>query len=73
MKFFHRGKPKNDGIRVCTNIRIIHIEEMQSIISDVWQELEAQEIALGLQRFQHHDLIKIGHILRMMDKINLQE
>ena len=29
-------------------------------------------MSLGLQRFQHHDMVKIGHILEMTDKINLK-
>ena len=73
MKFFHRGKPKNDGNRVHTNIRILHAECIQSIISDLRYELETEEITLELQQVQHYDVIKIGYILEMMDKINLQE
>ena len=77
MKFFYCNKPKKDSIRAHTNIRILHAEDIQSIISDMWYELEIEEITLESQQVQHHDVIKIecilDCILGMMDKINLQE
>ena len=33
---------------------------------------EEEEVTLGLQRLQRRDTVKIGHILRMMNKINLK-
>ena len=33
--FFDRGKPNDDGIKKCTNIRILHTDYMKSIISDL--------------------------------------
>ena len=50
MKFCHRGKPKHYGNRACTNIRVLHTEDMQSIVSYLRYELEIEEITLGLQR-----------------------
>ena len=72
MHFFHRDRPKNDGRRLHTNIRIMNSEDAQSIISDLWHELEVEEIILVFQTVQHHDVVKIGHILRMTEKIHLQ-
>ena len=72
MKLFHLGKHKTDGSRVHTNIHILYTEYTPSIITDMNYELEVEESTLEFQRVQHHDVIKIGHILGMMDKINLQ-
>ena len=30
-------------------------------------------MTLGFQRVRNHDIVKVGHLLRMMDKSNLQE
>ena len=30
MKYFHRDKPENDGIKIFTNFRIIHAEDAQN-------------------------------------------
>ena len=50
MQFFHRGNPKNGSSRAHTNIRILYIEYVQSIIRNMRYELEAEEIKLGLKR-----------------------
>ena len=71
--FFHRGKPKNDGRRTYANIRILHSEDMQNTMCYLRYYLENKETSLGLQQVQHHDMVKIGCILRMMDKTRLQE
>ena len=77
MKFFYCNKPKKDSSGAHTNIRILHAEDIQSIISDMRYELEIEEITLESQQVQNHDVIKVGCtlgcILGMMDKINLQE
>ena len=38
--FFHRGKPKSGGSKLCTNMHILHTEYIQTIISDPCYELE---------------------------------
>ena len=72
MHFFHQCKPNKDGRRACTNIRVLDTEDMQSIISTLRYELEVEEITSGSKLVHHHDVIKIGCILGIMDKINLQ-
>ena len=73
MTFFYHGKSKNDDSRACANIRILHVEDIQYTVRDLRYELEIDEIILGLKRVHHHDMIKIEHILEMIDKINVQE
>ena len=50
MKFFHRSKPKNDGSRAHTKIRVLYVEDIPSIVIDLRYELNIEEITLGLQR-----------------------
>ena len=59
MHLFRRGKSKNDGSRVHNTIHILRTEEIQPIIRDLRHDLVVEEITLGLQRVQRHDVIKI--------------
>ena len=72
-QFFHRGKPKPNGSRFYTNMCIIHTVEIRDIIGDLEHKLEIEGINLGLQRAQHHDVIKLGYIFGMTDKIDTQD
>ena len=72
-QFFHRGKPKSDCSSICTNMRILHTVDIQDIICDLQYELEVEEITVGLQRVQNHDVVKVGYIFGMMDKIDTRE
>ena len=73
MQFFCRVKPKNDGSKTCTNIRILNHEDIDIIVSNLRFDLDTEDIDIGLQRIQHHDTVKVGYIYGMLDKINLQE
>ena len=69
-QFFHRGKPKSDGSKIYTNMRILHKVDMLDIIVNLRYELEVEDINIGLQRVQHHDVVKVGYILGMLEKID---
>ena len=60
MQFFHRGKPKSDGSRICTNVCVLHTEHVQIFLEDLRCELEELEITASLQRVHHHDAVKVG-------------
>ena len=47
MQFLHRGKPKGYGSRIHTNMRVLHMQEMQIIFGDMSCELEELEITAG--------------------------
>ena len=73
MQFFHKGKSGNDGSKIHTNICAMYSEDTITIRDDLNHELEEEEdITLGLQRVQHHNKVKIGRVLGMMEKINLK-
>ena len=71
MQFFNHGKPKNDGSKIHTNIRILHSEDMKNIAGDLRYELEEEEITLGIQRVQHYAVVKIRFMLGIIDRTNL--
>ena len=54
-------------------MRILHKVEIGDIIGDLKYELEIEGIDLGLQRVKHHDVVKVGYIFGMMDKIDTQD
>ena len=54
-------------------MRILHVEDTKIIIGDSRCEPEELEIEARLQRAQHHEIAKVGHVCGMMDKIDLQE
>ena len=72
MQFFHEGRPRNGGSKICTNLRFLRLEDVQTIMDDLNHKLKEEDITLGLKRVQHHDVVKIGYTLRMMDKIDLK-
>ena len=72
-QFFHEGKPKPNGRKICTNACALHTVEVSGITSDLKCELEVEKINLGLQRVQRHGVVKVGHIFGMMDKIGTQD
>ena len=72
-QFFHRSKPKSDGIRITTNMRVLHTVDIQDVIGNLKYELEVEEINIGLQRVQHHGVFKVGCIFDIMDNIDTQE
>ena len=39
-QFFHRGKPKTNGSKIYTNMRILHTVEIRDVIGDMKHELE---------------------------------
>ena len=67
---FHRGKPKPNGSKIYTNMRILHTVDIQDIIGDLRYELEVEGVTVGLQRVQHHGVVKVGYIYSMMEKID---
>ena len=73
MQHFHRGKTRNDGSNIYTNIRVFHLEDIQYFVGDLRYESEEEDITLGLQLVQRHDVVKVGLVLGIMDTINLQE
>ena len=72
-QYFYKGKPKPNGSKIYTNMRILHTVDVQDIIGDLRYELEVEGVTVGLQRVQHHDAVKVGYIFGMMEKIDTKE
>ena len=73
MQYFYWGKTRSKGSNVFTNFHILHAEDTHDITGDLKHELKMEEMNLGLQRMQNNGVVKVGHVLGMIDKINLQE
>ena len=72
-QYFHRGKPKPNGSKIYTNMRILYTVDIQDVICDLRYELDVERVTVGLQRVQHHDVVKVGYIYGMMEKIDTKE
>ena len=48
-RFFQKGKPRNDGSNVHTNLRPLHSEGMINITDNLKHDLEEEDITLDLQ------------------------
>ena len=70
---FYRGKPKPNDSKVYTNVRILHAIGIQDIVGDLRHELEVEGVTVGLQRVQHHDVVKVGYVYGMMENIDTKE
>ena len=55
---------------IYTNVRILHTVDSQDVIGDLKYELEAEEINVGMHCVQHHDVVKLGCIFDMINKID---
>ena len=49
MQFFHKGKPRNNGSKINSNLRILHSEDVHTIITNLKHVLEVEKIALDSQ------------------------
>ena len=54
-------------------MHILRTEDMRIILGNLRYELKELKINVRLQRVQHYDTVKVGHVYGMMEKINLQE
>ena len=54
-------------------MRILHTQSTQIILGNLRQELKELEFYAGLRHVHHHDVVKVGHIYGMTEKINMQE
>ena len=70
-KYFPRGKPKRGGGTVFTNFLLLHDEEIEDMIIDMKDGMEAFNTKIGKQRVQHHDVVKLGYIMFLTPKIEL--
>ena len=68
-KYFPKSKPKKGGGTVCTNILILHSEDIEDMIMDMKDGLEARNPRIGKQRIQHYDVTKLGYIMCLLTKI----
>ena len=68
-KYFPKGKPKKEGGTVYTNILILHKEDIEDMITDMKDGLEAYNPRIGKQRIQHYDVAKLGYIMCLLTKI----
>ena len=73
MQLLHRGKPKNDGSKICTNIRILHHKDIDIIFGDLRFDTDVQAITEGLHIIKHYHAVKAGYIYGILDTIILQE
>ena len=70
-KYFPKGKPKRGGGTVFTNFLLLHDEEIDDMIIDMKDGMEAFNPKIGKQRVQHHDVVKLGYIMFLTPKIEL--
>ena len=56
---------------VFTNFLLLHDEEIDDMIIDMKDGMEAFNTKIGKQRVQHHDVVKLGYIMFLMPKIEL--
>ena len=70
-KYFLKGKPKRGGGTVFTNFLLLHDEEIEDMIIDMKDGMEAFNTKIGKQRVQHHDVVKLGYIMFLTPKIEL--
>ena len=54
-------------------MRILCAVEILEIIGDLKHELETKGINLGMQRVQHHDIVKVGCVFDMIHKTDTQQ
>ena len=71
-KYFPKGKPKKGGGTVYTNILILHSEDIEDMITDMKDGLEARNPRIGKQRIQHYDVAKLGYIMCLLTKIEIK-
>lgn len=70
-KNFLRGKPKKSGGTVCTNLIILHDEEIADIIIDMKDSIKAFNPKIGKHRIQHCDAVKLGYIMCLATKAEI--
>ena len=71
-KYFFRGRPQKLGGTVFTNVLIGHDEDIKDIMLDIKECMEQYNLKIGQQRVQHPEVIKLGYILYLTPKIDLQ-
>ena len=72
-KYFPKGKPKHRGGTVFTNFLILHDEEVDDVIIDMKDGMEAFNVKIGKQRVQYYDVAKLGCIMFLMPKIEISQ
>lgn len=70
-KYFPKGKPKRSGGTIFTNCLILHNEDIDDIILDLKEGINSYNPRIGRQRVQHHDVVKLGHMMCLTTKIEL--
>ena len=70
-KYFLKGKPKHGGSTVFTNFLILYDKEVDDMIIDMKDGMEAFNIKIDKQRVQHYDVAKLGYIIFLIPKIEL--
>jgi len=70
-KYFPKGRPKRGGGTVFTNFLLLHDEEIDDIIMDMKDAMEAHNPKIGKQRIQHHSVAKLGYIMCLTTKIEI--
>ena len=68
-KFFLKGRPKQGGGIVCTNMLILHNEKIEDMILDMIDGVIAHNPKIGKQRKQHYNVVKLGYIMCLLTKI----
>ena len=66
------GRPQKMGVTVFTNVLIGHDEDIKDIMLEIKECMEQYNLKIGKQRVQHPEVIKLGYILYLTPKIDLQ-
>ena len=72
-KFFPKGRPEKLGGIVFTNVLVVHNEDIEEIVEDLKIGLERCNGKIGKQRIQRHEVVKIGHIMQLLTKVDISE
>ena len=72
-KYFPKDNPKCRGGTVFINFLILHNEEVDNMIIDMKDGIEAFNAKIGKQRVQHYDIAKLGYIMFLTPKIELSQ
>jgi hypothetical protein len=70
-KYFPKGKLKHGDGMVFTNFLILYDEEVDDMIIDMKDGMEAFNTKIGKQRVQYYDVAKLGYIMFLTPKIEL--
>ena len=71
--YFYCSKPQKMEGTVFANVLIRHNKEIADIMLDINEGIDQNNLKIGKQEVQHPDVVKLGYILYLTPKIDVQE